>query len=328
MIKPNHFTFKIAQNAPKIANPDSFQNVMNEVVQNLTQKKVDPEPKPKQEDLKVNVAEDTSNKATTTTKNTTKNTTTTTTTTTKNTTTTTTINTNTETEDPCPAMFTMHRDQIYSVEVTYLRQENMYYIIDDELLRSLDDPFKVSLELWGKTETSVMLHQKEFKNYGPECDDNSNNVKFMGERLRCLAKHLEHNCGPNKCLPLKYQALNHKHPFDDFTFPCKNFKVQKCMLDAMDATLTEKCEKSCTVKSYGGTHRSIKKDPSIDNGTVGVLRTIVNERTEDVKEENRVYDMFGFVGTVGGTLSLFLGFSFYSIIEFWVHYLRELPEAF
>ena len=128
---------------------------------------------------------------------------------------------------------------------------------------------------------------------------------------------------------MKYRALGALSHFNDFTFPCKNFKEQKSMLDAMDKTLTsEKCEKSCTVKSYGGTHRSIKKDPSKNITTVGVLRTIVNERTEDVKEENRVYDMFGFVGTVGGTLSLFLGFSFYSIIEFWVHYLRELPEAF
>ena len=288
---------------------------MNEVNQILkpnqegqkTQKKVDP----KQEDLKVNVAEDTSNKATTTT------------------TTTTTSNNATEKPEPeTPAMtITIEQDQIYSVEVTYLSRENMYYIIDDELLRSLDDPFKVSLDLLGKTETSVMLHQKMLYNYGNEYNGKSNNINNMGQRLLCLAEHLQHNC-TNKCLPMKYRALGALSHFNDFTFPCKNFTMQKCMLDAMDATLTEKCEKSCTVKSYGGTHRSIKKDPSIDNGTVGVLRTIVNERTEDVKEENRVYDMFGFVGTVGGTLSLFLGFSFYSIIEYWVHYLRELPESF
>ena len=320
MIKPNHFTFKIGQNAPKKVNPDSIQNVMNEVVQNLTpnqegqktQKKVDP--KSKQEDLKVNVAEDTSNKATTTT--------TTTTTTTSN-------NTTEKPEPETPAMtITIEQDQIYSVEVTYLSRENMYYIIDDELLRSLDDPFKVSLDLLGKTETSVMLHQKMLYNYGNEYNGKSNNINNMGQRLLCLAEHLQHNC-TNKCLPMKYRALGALSHFNDFTFPCKNFKEQKCMLDAMDKTLTsEKCEKSCTVKSYGGTHRSIKKDPSKNITTVGVLRTIVNERTEDVKEENRVYDMFGFVGTVGGTLSLFLGFSFYSIIEFWVHYLRELPEAF
>ena len=309
LIKPNHFTFKIAQNTTE-ENPDPITTVYNELVQNTELNQDDP---------KINVTEDTSNKTITTSNKTT---------TTSNQTTTTTTEKTKPTITPSTTEMTIRKDQIFSMEVTYLRQENMYYIIDDELLRSLDDPFKVSLELWGKTETSVMLHQKELKYYGPECDDNSNNVKFMGERLLCLAKHLEHNCGPNKCLPLKYRALNHEYPFDDFTFPCKNFEEQKCMLDAMDATLTEKCEKSCMVKSYGGTHRSIKKDPSIDNGTVGVLRTIVNERTEDVKEENRVYDMFGFVGTVGGTLSLFLGFSFYSIIEYWVHYLRELPESF
>ena len=310
MIKPNHFTFKIAQKTQNKGtqshgtqkSSDPIDETLNTKVNTTT--KATQNPKPKQGDLKNNATEEMSNVTTT-------------------------EKTEVLTTPPITEHVVIQQDQIFSVEVTYLTQENMYYIIDDELLRSLDEPFKVSLELWGKTETSVMLHQKIINNYGKECDGKSNNANKIGERLQCLAKHLGSNHCPNKCLPMKYRALYQKHPFDTFTFPCKNSKEERCMLEAMDATLTsEECEKTCKVKSYGGTHRSIKKDPSKINGTVGVLRTIVNERTEDVKEENRVYDMFGFVGTVGGTLSLFLGFSFYSIIEFWVHYLRELPEAF
>ena len=309
MIKPNHFTFKIAQKTQnKGTQSHGTQKSSDPIDETLNTKvnttKVTQNPKPNQGDLKNNATEEMSNVTTT-------------------------EKTEVLTTPPITEHVVIQQDQIFSVEVTYLTQENMYYIIDDELLRSLDEPFKVSLELWGKTETSVMLHQKILKNYRKECDGKSNNANKIGERLQCLAKHLGSNHCPNKCLPMKYRALYQKYPFGTFTFPCKNSHEERCMLEAMDATLTsEECEKTCKVKSYGGTHRSIKKDPSKINGTVGVLRTIVNERTEDVKEENRVYDMFGFVGTVGGTLSLFLGFSFYSIIEFWVHYLRELPEAF
>ena len=305
MIKPNHFTFKITQKTknevtpPNSKSQGSIDETVNTKVNTTT--KATQNPKLNQDDLKNNATEEMTNVTTE----------------------------KTLTTPPITEHVVIQQDQIFSVEVTYLTQENMYYIIDDELLRSLDEPFKVSLELWGKTETSVMLHQKILKNYGKECDGKSNNANKIGERLQCLANHLGSNHCQNKCLPLKYRALYQKHPFGTFTFPCKNSNDERCMLEAMDATLTsEECDKTCKVKSYGGTHRSIKKDPSKINGTVGVLRTIVNERTEDVKEENRVYDMFGFVGTVGGTLSLFLGFSFYSIIEFWVHYLRELPEAF
>ena len=100
------------------------------------------------------------------------------------------------------------------------------------------------------------------------------------------------------------------------------------MVNAIDAKLVSgTCQNVCELKSYIGNHRTVKKKPSKKSGTRGTLRTFINDRTEDVKEEFLVFDTLGFVGTVGGTLSLFLGFSFYSVIEFIVNYLRDLPSA-
>ena len=100
------------------------------------------------------------------------------------------------------------------------------------------------------------------------------------------------------------------------------------MIKVIDAEFESgECENVCEQKSFVGNHRTVKKKPSKKSGTCGTLRTFINDRTEEVKEEYLVFDTLGFLGTVGGTLSLFLGFSFYSIIEFIVNYLRDLPAA-
>ena len=64
-----------------------------------------------------------------------------------------------------------YKDPIFSMEVTFLSKEHLLYIIDEELLRSLDNPVKVSLDLGGRTEVSVRLHQKVLKNYQENCND-------------------------------------------------------------------------------------------------------------------------------------------------------------
>ena len=100
------------------------------------------------------------------------------------------------------------------------------------------------------------------------------------------------------------------------------------MIKLMGRELTnEECEATCQIKSFHGTYQTIKKDRSKAIGTTGTLRTKMNVRTIDVIEETRIYDIFSFVGTAGGSLSLFLGFSFYSIVEWIIQHLRLLPEA-
>ena len=113
-------------------------------------------------------------------------------------------------------------------------------------------------------------------------------------------------------------------------FRCKNRTEEQSSIDhgILDRELAnEECEATCQIKSYSGTYQTIKKDRSKAIGTTGTLKTKMNVRTIDVTEETRIYDIFSFVGTAGGSLSLFLGFSFYSIVEYIIQHLRELPEA-
>ena len=99
------------------------------------------------------------------------------------------------------------------MEVTFLSKEYLYYIIDEELLRSLDNGpqgLKVSLDLGGRTEVSVMLHQKVLKNYQKNCNDKQTH-KDIGERLQCHVDRLLSST-QNICIPFKYHALLEQFP--------------------------------------------------------------------------------------------------------------------
>ena len=103
-----------------------------------------------------------------------------------------------------------YKDPIFSMEVTFLSKEHLLYIIDEELLRSLDNPVKVSLDLGGRTEVSVRLNQKILKNYQENCNDKQTH-KDIGERLQC---HIDRLVSSKQkiCIPFKYNALLEHFP--------------------------------------------------------------------------------------------------------------------
>ena len=103
------------------------------------------------------------------------------------------------------------QDPLYSAEVTFLSSNNIYYIIDNELLKTLDNPYKVSLDLWGKTEMSVTLNQRVQINHGDDCIK-INQSSMVGAGLDCHINNIltdinKHQKCDSKCLPMKYYGL-------------------------------------------------------------------------------------------------------------------------
>ena len=86
----------------------------------------------------------------------------------------------------------------------------------------------------------------------------------------------------------------------------------------------EKCPKLCTTQEYFGKidytdEKSISEnDP---NSLILYLR-YSRPRTVSLYEEYLIYDLIGMVGSVGGTLGMFIGFSFYDVIVRMANYFR------
>ena len=72
------------------------------------------------------------------------------------------------------------------------------------------------------------------------------------------------------------------------------------------------CLESCTIREYTG--KVDYKEPMEDNHTFGMTIRFARPYTMTTYEEYLLYDFSELVGSVGGTLGLFIGFSFYDMI--------------
>ena len=93
--------------------------------------------------------------------------------------------------------------------------------------------------------------------------------------------------------------------------------VQSMSLE-MD-TASELCPKYCSIFEYEG---RLKND--IQTYLVGEGFTWSYDiwNNTQINEQYLVYDFAGFLGSVGGTIGLFIGFSFYDTLVIIIKYLR------
>ena len=89
------------------------------------------------------------------------------------------------------------------------------------------------------------------------------------------------------------------------------------------------CKKSCSILQYSG--KVIDKSAFEEGGDYGYYGTygfnyqMINfELMSTVHEEYLIYNTMGMIGSVGGTLGLFIGFSMTGVISYGINYLKNL----
>ena len=60
----------------------------------------------------------------------------------------------------------------------------------------------------------------------------------------------------------------------------------------------------------------------------GVFKAIIETKVVTMYEEYQVYDFNGFVGSVGGSLGLFIGFSFLDMILYLINKAQDVCRRF
>ena len=137
---------------------------------------------------------------------------------------------------------------------------------------------------------------------------------------QCFVKTIleaNYNCS-RPCLSLtlpyydSYKYLPQCNTWEDFA--CMVRKVQ----DVLKDEVYEKCPTSCEVVEYAGKvlHTVYLERPTFQWSYDISNRMIVNE-------EYVVYDFSGFISSVGGTIGLFIGFSFQDLILPFIHFLSK-----
>ena len=116
------------------------------------------------------------------------------------------------------------------------------------------------------------------------------------------------------CLPLRFATLMRLGkaegllPFCDFPNKTSWVKIGQIYKDAKST-----CKKPCNVIEIKGRRKSLKG--YVDDPRHVWFEYFFIENDIDVFEEYLIYDVDGMVGSIGGTLGLFIGFSFLASIK-------------
>ena len=142
---------------------------------------------------------------------------------------------------------------------------------------------------------------------------------------KCLAAGFKNildssNCTA-KCIPMAIKSLHDKY-FDgdeEILQTCNNLENEACLVRNL-MKFTEnisQCESQCRIKNYVASPQKLKEPTRLylDDGERADLLLMATKRTRIEEKEYRIYDTAGLVGTVGGSLGLFLGFSFFGVIS-------------
>ena len=112
-----------------------------------------------------------------------------------------------------------------------------------------------------------------------------------------------------KCLPIEYTNI---FKLSDTNLPFTACIEQSGFMNKELLEILDKCSKACTTFESSGT---IVTHPEVFNNSrsTGLGFWFNGENEMAVSEEYLIYEITGVIGSIGGTLGLFIGFSFFDM---------------
>ena len=144
-----------------------------------------------------------------------------------------------------------------------------------------------------------------------QCDDN------FKSQFHCFASKVFDVSAPickEKCVPLFLKGfLNIVKPEQNKI--CETYSQDLCYQQNYDYLIQpyQSCFPRCWLNKYDVAHT---RNPTESNNSTKsiVLSLISSSKVRTLKRQYYVYDTIGLIGTVGGSLGLFLGFSFFDVL--------------
>ena len=221
----------------------------------------------------------------------------------------------------------------YSYPLSIILQNNITQTPNQMQLTvtSDDDAFGIVVGFWGdaghngleniqfNNKTSMIQLQETIKTRIIGCNKKGTTYQ------KCLAAVYVNaikssNCS-YKCIPMAIKAHYDKYFIDrEMLQTCNDLKIEACIvrnLENFSRNITQ-CESQCKITDYSIIHQILDERSKLfldDDGERADLIFLSPSRTRYLMREYRIYDTTGMIGTVGGSLGLFLGFSFYGVLS-------------
>ena len=156
--------------------------------------------------------------------------------------------------------------------------------------------------------------------------DNCQTIPFyncVGE----LVKYANFSSCPKRCLKESMKIIGDNNLTD---FPtCSTPEESDCsemflFKDVLGNATNGSCPKSCVIREYGGGIDYVipKRGSDFPENAFILAYRFAAPFAMPSYQEYLIYDFNGLVGSVGGTLGIFIGFNFYDIIARFFEYLK------
>ena len=170
-----------------------------------------------------------------------------------------------------------------------------------------------------KQEKYQYLRQTIFNTKG-NCIEESFYECAVGETIK---KNFEGwNCTKN-CFPSTLISLG---SFDK-KYECEDDEQELCSFYEFD-TYKANCPKPCSIVQYHGRIDLWESnEPNKNDSSFVIYLRFASPLTTTLYEEYVIYDIFGTIGSVGGTLGIFIGFSFSGVLGLITSFFKNLKRV-
>ena len=139
----------------------------------------------------------------------------------------------------------------------------------------------------------------------------------------CIEALMAANDNCKKCVPFFFSFL-------EFRPSCETFEENKCWYSWMFISKRYKEYKRCmkprkSIQNKG--EPSLVEGSKIDNDSLEIIFTYASDEVA-IMEETLIMSTSSYIGSVGGSLGLFLGFSFFTFLSYCIEKLFELCSNF
>ena len=158
---------------------------------------------------------------------------------------------------------------------------------------------------------------------------------YLPEKLKCrkdpfsncyfkMLQNANFSSCPSKCMPHSINSYQNNSKLCSI-----GSEEMKCAQNiAYELRKSGKCEcRACSITQYSGKLTYEEKQIQETTQTATFFYYFLPPETKIIHEEYIIYDFVGMFGTFGGTLGLFLGFSFANCVSTLMKYLRHLIES-
>ena len=212
---------------------------------------------------------------------------------------------------------TLEEDQLGEIKIEFSSKDAFLNIVWVGMNGIETQKFEMSLDKY----SSLVAFYNEIENhYIKNCDEVFDSV-FVNFAWK-FVKHRQNFTCNNVCVPLYFEPIANLRPF---LLNCVKAEDYYCMYLQWNliASMGSEILKPCVVQHPKISGHKVAKTPSTEdqkNPKEHTFHLIVDlGDNREVNQEyfipsTEYYDTLSLIGTIGGTLGLFLGFSFYSCI--------------